>query len=167
MQLIGHNDGLSLSSDGRLIAKTDTGSTLSQLLLSKQARIAGGNPPTHNRFRIARRRPSMHFDVEVSYLPLTGGFSPTQAGTWMLLIRDADTATGTAGAQLSAAFQLTPAETRLTTKLVEGQSLKDACGKLGITYNTGRAHLRNILSKTESRSQADLVRRCLARIPKF
>ncbi|HEX7369177.1 MAG TPA: helix-turn-helix transcriptional regulator [Rhodanobacteraceae bacterium] len=55
-------------------------------------------------------------------------------------------------------FRLTPAETSLATKLINGLSLEEAANALNIRRNTARAHLRSIFSKTGVRRQAELVR---------
>lgn len=57
---------------------------------------------------------------------------------------------------------LTAREAALLSCLVQGAHLKDACRQLGISYNTGRCHLRQIFGKTEVHRQSDLVRLCTA-----
>src|SRR5690606_15731499 len=55
-------------------------------------------------------------------------------------------------------FTFTPAETALALELANGLSLEEAALKLGITRNTGRAHLRSIFAKTGIKRQAELVK---------
>ncbi len=57
-------------------------------------------------------------------------------------------------------YGLTKRETALLSCLVEGTHLKEACRQLGISYNTGRCHLRQIFGKTETHRQSDLIRVC-------
>jgi DNA-binding CsgD family transcriptional regulator len=58
-------------------------------------------------------------------------------------------------------FALTPAEARVATLLVQGARVEEVSEQLEITWNTARTHVQRVLQKTESRSQADLVRRLL------
>ena len=76
----------------------------------------------------------------------------------MLYVRDA-----MGGVQMSSKvaqelFTFTPAETTLALELANGLSLEEAALKLGITRNTGRAHLRSIFAKTGIKRQAELVK---------
>jgi DNA-binding CsgD family transcriptional regulator len=57
---------------------------------------------------------------------------------------------------------LTRAEARIAMLLTSGLSFADVIEMLGITANTGRGHLKNIFSKTETRTQAQLVRLLLS-----
>lgn len=54
-------------------------------------------------------------------------------------------------------YKLTPREAALAAKLSEGKSVEQAAQEMGITYETGRTHLRRIFSKTETLRQAELV----------
>jgi DNA-binding CsgD family transcriptional regulator len=54
-------------------------------------------------------------------------------------------------------FGLTSAEARLALHLVAGETRRSAEGKLSITYETARTHLKNIFSKTGTCRQAELV----------
>ena len=55
------------------------------------------------------------------------------------------------------AFGLTPAETRVLSRLTHGASIDEAAGALGISRPTVKTHIKRILSKTGARRQADLV----------
>jgi DNA-binding CsgD family transcriptional regulator len=48
-------------------------------------------------------------------------------------------------------------EVNLAIKLINGDDLSQACEALGITRNTGRAHLRSIFAKANVKRQAELV----------
>jgi len=55
-------------------------------------------------------------------------------------------------------FGLTPAESGLAIALANGLTLDEATAELGISRNTGRAHLRSIFAKTGMTQQTKLVR---------
>lgn len=56
------------------------------------------------------------------------------------------------------AFRLTDTEVEIIQCLVEGKSVKEICAERGRSLETVRTQLRSILSKTETRSQSELIR---------
>ena len=75
-----------------------------------------------------------------------------------LLIKDPNADSSDDLADFSAVYRLTKAESRLTQLLVDGHALFEAAGKLDITRNTARTHMRNIYSKIGTNRQAELIR---------
>ena len=59
---------------------------------------------------------------------------------------------------LAQLFGFTPAEAKLAMQLANGLSLDEAVEALGVSRNTGRAHLRSIFAKTGVTQQTQLVR---------
>jgi DNA-binding CsgD family transcriptional regulator len=59
---------------------------------------------------------------------------------------------------VAAAYNLTPAETRLLADLLAGQTLAQAAASLNIAETTARGHLDSIFAKTGVSRQADLMR---------
>lgn len=59
--------------------------------------------------------------------------------------------------QLIALHGFTAAEARLATRLLLEETLAEAAEALGISVNTVRFHLRNLLAKTGTRRQAELI----------
>lgn len=55
-------------------------------------------------------------------------------------------------------YGITPAECRLLVFLTQGMTLADAAGALGISMATARTHVARLLAKTDTQSQADLMR---------
>jgi DNA-binding CsgD family transcriptional regulator len=58
----------------------------------------------------------------------------------------------------AAAFNLTPAETRVLSNLLGGRTLAETAATLGIAATTAKSHLENIFTKTGVARQADLMR---------
>ena len=56
------------------------------------------------------------------------------------------------------AFRLTDAEVEIIRSLVEGKSIKEICTERKRSLETVRTQMRSILSKTETRSQSELIR---------
>ncbi len=61
-------------------------------------------------------------------------------------------------ARLERFYGLTPAEARLTILLVQGLSLEEGAGKLNVSLNTVRTHLKRIFTKTGTNRQSEVVR---------
>lgn len=54
---------------------------------------------------------------------------------------------------------ITPAEERLLTSLVNGETVVDHAQKQGVSVNTARTHMRRLLEKTGSTGQLDLIKK--------
>lgn len=76
----------------------------------------------------------------------------------LLIAVDPSAGTRIEPAQLRAVYGMTPAESKLCALLVAGATLDETATSLGITYNTARTHLKQIMAKTETERQADIVR---------
>ena len=66
---------------------------------------------------------------------------------------------------LRAMFGLTPAESELVTKLIEGLTLNQAADSLQLARDTVRKRLKAVFLKTETHSQAQLMRLVLSSAP--
>ena len=65
----------------------------------------------------------------------------------------------------AAAFNLTPAETRVLANLLGGHTLATTAATLGIARTTTKSHLENIFAKTGVARQADLMHLATSLIP--
>ena len=74
-----------------------------------------------------------------------------------VVITDPDRSTPFLKMRLQSVYGLTEAEARLAALLADGERLRPAAAKLGITYGTCRARLADIFEKTQTRSQPELV----------
>jgi DNA-binding CsgD family transcriptional regulator len=59
-------------------------------------------------------------------------------------------------------YGMTPAEIRLAAMIIGGQPLRQVARELHITCNTARTHMKRIYAKTETHSQAALLRLLMA-----
>lgn len=66
---------------------------------------------------------------------------------------------------LRSAFSLTPAETRVAGCLAEGLDGGECAGRLGISVETVRHHTKQLLQKTRTRRQSELVRLLVNAVP--
>ena len=59
---------------------------------------------------------------------------------------------------LRSLYELTPAEARLASALVAGESMLAFAQRTAISETTARTHMKHILAKTNTRRQSDLLR---------
>jgi DNA-binding CsgD family transcriptional regulator len=79
-----------------------------------------------------------------------------------IVITDPDRQTPLPNHRLQAAFGFTAAEAKLAALLAAGEDLRSAAQQLEITYGTTRTRLAEILQKTNTRRQGQLIRLLLA-----
>jgi DNA-binding CsgD family transcriptional regulator len=84
--------------------------------------------------------------------------APARAGTAAYFLMDTTREIPPSMDFLRLAYDLTRAEARLATMLLNGSSLEAAAEAMHVTRHTVRAHLKRIFSKTGTRTQAQLVR---------
>jgi DNA-binding CsgD family transcriptional regulator len=76
----------------------------------------------------------------------------------LILLAEAANASIPGADLLRLLFDLTPAEAKLTRRLLEGWSPVDAASALGISEHTARTHLRRVFAKTGVTRQTELTR---------
>jgi DNA-binding CsgD family transcriptional regulator len=76
----------------------------------------------------------------------------------IVILSDPDTAAPARQQLLSRTYRLTRAEARLLSALLSGRTLSEYAATAGISINTARAHLRQVLQKTGHSRQVDLIR---------
>ena len=91
-------------------------------------------------------------------LPRHGMTLARQRPAALVFVTDPERSPEIPQAQIARLYRLTPAEARLVADLVAGQSLAEYAERAGITLNTARWRLKQVLAKTDARSQADLIR---------
>jgi DNA-binding CsgD family transcriptional regulator len=105
---------------------------------------------------LVSRRGRKPLQVSVNSFPAQNSQLPNRA-TAIVLIADPDRQRTPTPEMLRDLYGLTNAESRIAVALSEGKELRRVCEEASIAYNTGRAHLRSIFSKTGARRQAELV----------
>lgn len=108
-------------------------------------------------------RPSGKRPLAVRALPIDGGtrsqrYMHAAAGCVAVYIRDPDHQVDRQVTAVAAAFGLTPREATIVSRLAGGMSIAAAALDLEISPGNARVHLKNIFHKTDTHSQAELVR---------
>jgi DNA-binding CsgD family transcriptional regulator len=161
-RILGQQDGLGRNRDGRLrAASSDDDASL-------RASVCSATDPTSARraagadrggVLAARRRSGQRpYGVLVAPArPPAGLFGLASEPRAIVFISEGRTRRPSADL-LAAAFDLTPAESRLLQVLLQGHGLTEAAAHLGKSVNTAKTHVRALFDKLECSGQADLVR---------
>ena len=110
---------------------------------------------------ISRAAPSKPLHVIVfPFLPASLRNEPEAAA--LILFSDPFSKPKSRATILSALYNLTPTESRLSDFLMQGLELREAASQLRITIGTARFHLKRVLAKTGTRRQTELMRLMLS-----
>ncbi len=159
-RILAAQDGIGLR-QGMLVA-SDPGANrgLAALIL----RAAVTEPPAGGTLAVPRRSGRRPYLVQV--MPRRRehvGLFPAPARV-LVSLTDLDAARGPAPAAVRAAFTLTPAQAEIAAAFARGRSLRGIAGELGISLFTVRRHLADVMARTETHSQTELVQ-LLLRLP--
>lgn len=159
LEIVGARDGLGVA-DGllRLAREGDQ-----QIILDTLRRVIATGE--HEALYIERPSGRLPLRCLLSLLPPSvGGGLPNLLAEQRiaLYLSDPERALETPGELLQRMFGLTRAEARLVERLVAGCSLADAAAQAGIQLSTARSQLKTVFRKTETDSQAGLIRAVLS-----
>jgi DNA-binding CsgD family transcriptional regulator len=104
-------------------------------------------------------RPSGKRDLKVVVRP-TSSFvesQDTEKPAAVVFIQDPERPVHISQTDLRQLYRLTVTECRIANYLMEGSTLEECCKRLDIRPSTARMHLRNLLNKTGTRCQSELV----------
>lgn len=113
----------------------------------------GGMP---SREFVIRRKENLNLVVRTYGLSGPAA-EPFKGGKAIVTVKEAIRPIVVSPAVVQAAFELTPAETRLTLLLSKGIDLEDCCHQLSIKKETGRTMLKSIFRKAQVNRQSELV----------
>ena len=118
------------------------------------------------RMEVSRRPPKGPSRLLIMNVPESGAlpFGVSQPAATILVI-DPDASPEPDQTVLRELFSLTAAEARMTAKLAVGRSVEEIAADLGITVETVRTHVRNVLSKTATGRQGELISMVLRTAP--
>ena len=157
-QMLASGDGLKLVSGGLEAFYPSDNRALQNLIRGAFAHHASGVPALVDAVSIARPSGQLSLGVVAEVVPPGEHASDRGKPVAVLYVRDPSSPTLASAGAIRQLFNLTPSETALALKLVDGASLEEVAEELSIRRNTARAHLRSIFSKTGVRRQTELVR---------
>jgi DNA-binding CsgD family transcriptional regulator len=162
-QLLREADGLSAGATGLRAATPALSSRLTALI--KRSVGAAGSPGASGALRLPR--PSGRPDLMLVAVPLRPDMAYPGARSPAIVLQVTDPLACAAPdrALLAEAFGLTPAEASLAADLLRGLSAGEVAAGNRRSIATVRTHLANVLAKTETARQSELVR-LLMRLPR-
>jgi DNA-binding CsgD family transcriptional regulator len=157
------NDGLS-GYEGCLLAATNGANAKLRQLIGEAARTSDGGGLCHGgAISIPRRPPAQPLSLVVSPLRGEGASRIVPGGTAipavLVFANDPDLNAKIPGALLAQLYRLTERETKLAVLLLEGLDLHEISEHMAVSIHTVRTHLRHLFEKTNTRRQAELIRR--------
>ena len=153
-EIISNADGLAIDR-GRLVAATaaETAS-LTKLIAEATEFHENGETGSMRAMQVSRTstsRPYLVFVTSVSE-------SASQRRGAVVSCYEPDRELDTDGDTLIQLYGLTHAETALALELLRGHRLDQVAKRLSLSMNTVRSHLKRVFQKTETHSQASLIR---------
>ncbi|GAA6137130.1 hypothetical protein NBRC116583_08770 [Arenicella sp. 4NH20-0111] len=80
------------------------------------------------------------------------------SGFLLLLVLDQGRQQELLNSEFVAQYELTEKEQNVLLKLIHGRNVKEAAAELFVSENTVKTHLKSLFRKTDSKSQADIIR---------
>ena len=152
------SDGLRMDSSGRMSTSKPTSPALPEVVRElTDTRRAAMSKTTHITIAVPRpsgRRPLIVCVLNPAFL---GDYSGSLVPGVPMVFWEHEEGCGEQQVYLQRVWGLTPAECRFANLLMEGLSLVDCCGRLGICRATGAFHLKNLFRKTGTRRQIELL----------
>lgn len=163
-EIAARGDGL-LISGGFIAAWRQENTALLLDTVRKATRGAlDGAPPPAEALTLARRNGVSGYPVVISALwgnPQKLGLGHLDRPLAALFVTDPDRPQEAPAELLQRLFGLTAAEAAVAERLTAGQSLRAVAEALGVSHHTARTHLKRIFNKTDTRRQAELVKKIM------
>jgi DNA-binding CsgD family transcriptional regulator len=155
-EIVAARDGFDLSPDGPTCSSPTDAVELRRVLQSALSACISTRSSGGGALRL--QRPSGRRPYEVLVSPLSGT-SSSAPGTPALILFIADPSAESPADQtlLRQLHDLTASEARMAAALLQGQSLGEAADRLDVTRHTARWTVKQLLEKTETRSQGQLI----------
>jgi DNA-binding CsgD family transcriptional regulator/PAS domain-containing protein len=152
-------DGSQLRSQASRLAAADPAEQ-GRLAAMLAALAEPGAPPPHP-LVLRRTATAPRLVASAMRLPSPRAASFGGAPVTLLLLADPAADRPGAAAMLHGLYGFNATERRLALALIEGESLRDAAERAGVTYETARWNLKVLFQKTDTRRQTELVARLL------
>ncbi len=155
--LLSADDGLARIKDALQLDDAHAARAYGQALNAATPRNGAAVAP-HPPFRARRPSGRSPYVVEVTPLRVRDRFALPSGRYAVVSILDTAAVPALSAERLRALFDLTEAESRLACALADGVSLSEAAARRGVAVGTARQQLKAVFRKTETHSQAELLR---------
>ncbi len=160
--IVGLRDGLSVSRGTLSSSLARETVQLQQLVAQCAATTRGKGLRSGGAMAVSRASGKRSFRLLVTPLRVSNRFAPRGVAGAAIFVSDPEQQSQTHDELLRQFHGLTPSEARVALLIASGLTLREVSETLRITTNTARGHLKRIFSKTDTRSQAQLVRLVIA-----
>ncbi|MEQ8603466.1 MAG: LuxR C-terminal-related transcriptional regulator [Marivibrio sp.] len=168
-QLVQERDGISITKGGILVASIrDSNAALQRALRDVARTDVAPAEQTGCVLRLERPNGRRPLSVLISPVnePMAGALSIAHPrATAILFVRDPDADLDVAREDVAALCGVSTREAEVIVGLLHGRTIKEVARQMGLTENSARQYVKNILTKTGARSQHDLVGRVFAALP--
>jgi DNA-binding CsgD family transcriptional regulator len=156
-QILEAKDGLALDESGRVMAGPSDGTPSTGCVGEFRAMLTAAQK--RNGLILSVTRPSGRLPLTLTLRPSHPETSSITAeeGTVFVLIHDPERPAHAGIAGLRELYGLTLMEARLANFVMQGKTIEDCAGLLGIRRSTVKMHLQNLYGKTGVQRQSELV----------
>jgi DNA-binding CsgD family transcriptional regulator len=157
-QLLREKDGLKISGEGLQVGNPRDAKEFRRLVKLALESQKATHPSVIEAMRVQRPSGRADLGIVVQSVPLGEWSEGRHCPAVVIFVSDPEQESRAPQDIVKALFNLTPAEAQLAILLANGLTLDEASEQLGISRNTGRAHLRSTFAKTGVTRQTMLVR---------
>lgn len=150
--LIRCSDGFRLNTSGRCQADNANETRALRQLISNAIELGHGNAMNLHRGNSSRPLSAIVVSLQNQPLPFIGSV-PSVA----LFLCDPDLPLNLDDSLLTQCYGLSPAEAKLAVALLRGQTVSDYAQTRGISNNTVKTQLKQVLEKTQTHRQSELI----------
>jgi DNA-binding CsgD family transcriptional regulator len=157
-QILDSKDGLALDENGRVTARSTGSIPTTGCVGEFRAMLTAAQK--RNGLILSVARPSGRLPLTLTLRPTHRESSPMvqgEEGTVFVLIHDPERLAHAGVAGLRELYGLTLTEARLANFVMQGKTIEDCAGLLGIRRSTVKMHLQNLYGKTGVQRQSELV----------
>ena len=154
-EILGESDGLEVVSDILQVSMEGSSVPIQELLETQREFSTSRKPEVVS--ACVRRTSGTPLTVVVRTASTASGNGNSTSATTLVFILDPDRPVGVSRSDLHQLYGLTYTESNLVNWLMDGKTLEECRVLLGVRPSTIRMHLRNVLGKTGTASQGELV----------
>lgn len=157
-EILAERNGISVVQGGLQAAYGSENRELHRLIEQAVGGHVDRGPGVVGAMSITRTAGHGNLGILVRTAPITEWSDTANRPAAVVVIRDSESRVQASQALMKRLYSLTPAESTLTLKLLDGLTVDEAAEELSISRNTARCQLRAIFAKTGVTRQTELLR---------
>ncbi len=156
-EIVDGNDGLSVGRDGLRAALARETAELRRLTCAAASTAEGNGTDAGGAISVSRPSMRRPLSILVSPLRMERPLVWSERPAAVVFVSDPERAPEPPQSAFQRVWGLSPSQARVCAELVAGRGMREVAGRLGISYETARTHLKHALARTGARRQAELV----------